>query len=491
MFLCGCNRGALSILDPEDDGQIAFLTDGFDADVFTKASVVTDSDLTSNGFLVSCVTGSAGSDAATWSNVAFSKSGSYWKGGKYWPTSNYTYRFYATYPKTYTMTTAAAGATISASNAHDIVCAYASSSTYKTANTLTFNHIFARLGNVTVSAGSGYTISGITINITPKTGGTYNLRTGAWSSTSNGSATSIANSTPGTKSNDIYLVPGTYTLTASWTATNTPYSKTFTGKTVDVALVAGKTNNITCTLTGDGTEVQFGVSLTAWSSNAIDAGTVPLVIPPEIIGGLMISAAPLYYGGSGFEIKDADWEEGLNNQKASSLSGLNNGSYFFSYSDIGSYSSVSHAGFDDWRIPSNTDYNAILGESRAGATVNGTSGVRYAGVYVESGNLYGTLLFPDGKSFSGKALGNINNEFTTYMTGEELDAYIEQGCYFIPKVKYKASGGWSTSDCYYGTSSKPSTYWYGLRINPGTSISVGYIYATSYCVPVYLVRDAN
>ena len=275
-FFCSCNQEALEYEEPYDHNEVVFRASGIDAEVQTKATAVTDSDLTSNGFNASCVTGSAGSDTAVWSNIAFAKSGSYWKGGKYWPTSNPSYRFNAVYPKTYTMNAAAAGATISASNAHDIVCAYASSSTYKSANTLTFNHIFARLGNVTVSAGSGYTISGITINITPKTGGTYNLRTGAWSSTSNGSATNIANSTPGTKSNDIYLVPGTYTLTASWTAANSPYSQSFSGKTVDVTLVAGKTNSITCTLTGDGTEVQFGVSLTAWGSNAVAAGTFPV-----------------------------------------------------------------------------------------------------------------------------------------------------------------------------------------------------------------------
>ena len=276
-----CNREALSVEEPYDNEEVVFRAEGFEAEVSTKATATTDSDLNTNGFRASCVTGSAGSDAAVWNNIDFAKSGTYWKGGKYWPTSDPSYRFYAVYPKSYSMTAAAAGATITASNAHDIVCAYASSSTYKSANTLTFNHIFARLGSVTVSQGSPYTISAITISITPKTGGTYNLRTGAgqtngtgWSSTTTGSATTIASAT-GSNSNDIYLVPGTYTLTASWTATNSPYTKTFSGKTVDVALVGGKTNNITCTLTGDGTELQFGVSLTAWSANSVAAGTFP------------------------------------------------------------------------------------------------------------------------------------------------------------------------------------------------------------------------
>ena len=277
-----CNREVLEYEKPYDHDEMVFRTSGLEAEVQTKATAVTDTDLTNNGFKASCVSGSAGSDTAVWSNVAFAKSGTYWKGGKYWPTSSVAYRFYAVYPTSYTMTAAAAGATISASNAHDIVCAYASSATYKSANTLTFNHIFARLGSVTVNQGSGYTISSITISITPNTGGTYNLRTGAgktdgtgWSGLTTGSATTIANKT-GSNSNDIYLVPGSYTLTASWTAANSPYSKSFSGKTVNVNLVAGKTNNITCTLTGDGTEIELGVSLTAWGTNAVAAGTFPV-----------------------------------------------------------------------------------------------------------------------------------------------------------------------------------------------------------------------
>ena len=193
-------------LAPDTDqvtDEIVFLANNITAEVETKATAVTETDLTTYGFKASCVSGSAGSDSEVWSNVEFAKSGTYWKGGKYWPTSDPTYRFYAVYPKSYSMTAAAAAATISASNAHDIVCAYASSSTYKTTNTLTFNHIFARLGSVTVSAGSGYSISNITINITPKTGGTYNLRTGAWSNQTSGSATNIANSTPGIKKNNL------------------------------------------------------------------------------------------------------------------------------------------------------------------------------------------------------------------------------------------------------------------------------------------------
>ena len=102
----------------------------FGVNTITKATPVTISDLNSNGFLVDCVTGAEGSDSPVWSNILFTKSGSYWKGDMFWPESEVSYRFYGVYPGTYTMTPAAGGPTIAASNAHDIVCAYASSPTY-------------------------------------------------------------------------------------------------------------------------------------------------------------------------------------------------------------------------------------------------------------------------------------------------------------------------------------------------------------------------
>jgi len=281
LMACSCNREGL---DAGTMDEIVFDVDGvsIEAEVATKVSVVTDADLTSNGFAVNCVKGSAGSDTQVWSNAAFTKSGTVWKGDKWWPSSNQSYRFYAVYPST-TMTFAAGGPTIAATNASDFVCAYASAPTYKSSNVLTFNHIFARLKNMTVQALNDYSISNVTISITPKTGGTYNLYSGAgqtngtgWSSLTSGSATNIANATPGTKTNDLYLVPGSYTLTASWTATKGEYTQTFTGKTVNVSLVAGKTNNITASLTGDATEIQFTVSVVAWADNAVNAGTFPI-----------------------------------------------------------------------------------------------------------------------------------------------------------------------------------------------------------------------
>ena len=245
---------------------------GLSASVETKATAVTSL----SSFYASATTGSAGSESSVWNSVTFTKDGATddYKGDKWWPNSNPNYHFFASNAP---ITFAAAGSTVAATNATDVICAYMASPSYKTKNTLTFEHVFARLGDVEVSAADGYTISGVSISITPKTGGTFNMRTGAgktdgtgWSSLTDGTATAIANATPGTKSNDIYLVPGTYTLTASWTATRGLYTETIENKTVDVALTGGKVNKITTTLGGNAEEVVFGVSINPWGAATTD-----------------------------------------------------------------------------------------------------------------------------------------------------------------------------------------------------------------------------
>ena len=129
-----------------------------------------------------------------------------------------------------------------------------------------------------VTPADGYTISNVQVSISPKTGGTYNIKTGTgvnddqgWSNVTTGSAVQIANSTcPSTKSNDIYLVPGTYTLTASWQANINEYQRIYTNKTVDVCLDKGKVNTINATLGGDATDIKFSVAVSAWRNSSVN-----------------------------------------------------------------------------------------------------------------------------------------------------------------------------------------------------------------------------
>ena len=144
---------------------------------------------------------------------------------------------------------------------------------YKVKNTLEFKHVFARLGDVQVNAVNGYAVSGVSIMLTPLVSGTYNLFAGngkddgtGWNSTVAGTPVNIAPEAPGTKSNDIYLVPGTYVLTASWTASKGDYTQTFTSKARSVFFAAGKVTKVVASLSGDAHEIQIHVSMNEWTS---------------------------------------------------------------------------------------------------------------------------------------------------------------------------------------------------------------------------------
>lgn len=225
------------------------------AEDLTKASVVDASTLASSGFYANATTGSVGSEPEVWTNALFTVSdGRYRSEGKVWPEGgNPGYHFYAS---NVALTYSSSGPTVAASNATDVVCAINDSPAYKSANGLSFYHIFGRIGSVVVSKEDGFAISGISIRLTPVTGGTYNLRQGyghtdrtGWSSLTEGSPVTIATQVGG-NANDVYVVPGTYTVTASWTATKNGTSHAFSNKTIDITVSAGEHNTITLTLGG-------------------------------------------------------------------------------------------------------------------------------------------------------------------------------------------------------------------------------------------------
>ena len=252
------------------EGMIAFAAETPDVvDFQTRASVVNTSSLNGSGFYASATKGSAGSETSVWTSTSFTKGTTYFTGNKYWNKSNIGYHFYAS---SRPLTFNASGTTVAATNDYDVVCAYLASPNYRLPNTLTFQHIFARIGNVTVTAASGYTISNVSMTVVPKTGGTYNLRTGAWSSVTTGSSTQLANSTPGTKSNDLYLVPGEYDIVMSWTATKGNYSQSFSKTYTGQSIVGGKVNAITAEFTGDARDVRFLVNVSNWNNSAVALG---------------------------------------------------------------------------------------------------------------------------------------------------------------------------------------------------------------------------
>lgn len=207
----------------------------------TKAASVTSL----SSFYVLAVTGSTGSEVLSWGSTTFSGSGSY-TGGRYWTSSNPGWSFFASNRP---LNFQSSGTYISASNDLDVVVAYKTDASYRTTNTLTFSHIFGQIGNITVQPDEGFNSSDITsvsITAVPKTGGTYNIATGTWSGVTTGSTTTIANSTPGTKTNNLMLVPGTYTVSCSWLAKGKAYEGTG-----QVSVSAGERVNLTITLGGE------------------------------------------------------------------------------------------------------------------------------------------------------------------------------------------------------------------------------------------------
>lgn len=261
---------------------IIFHADTFDASVQTKAAPTEVTSL--SAFNVTAVTGTAGSETAVSgvSNTAFSGTSSY-TGGVYWPATNGSWSFYAS---TEAITFAAAGCTIAVPDiTKDIVCCRLpygttanTTAVYKTSNKLSFEHIFAQIGQCKITAPSGYTVSNLTVKVTPKVPAsttTYNLRTKAFSTSQDGSEVTLCTAVGSTTDNNLWLLPGDYVLTASYTLTKGAYTKSFT-KTATVSIAQGKNSNISATLptpTGDdaAAEITFTVSVTAWSNASVTA----------------------------------------------------------------------------------------------------------------------------------------------------------------------------------------------------------------------------
>lgn len=265
--LLSCNKDAEK---GTTSNEIAFTaSDSFSADVITKVNALTSI----SSFYAAATTGTTGRESALWSGKEFKKANGDTKfssSGVYWPATQQAIHFYAS---NLNPNCSGSNVTVNASTDTDVLCAYLETPTWKTVNNLTFNHILARLGRCTITAPSGYEGSNLSITVKPKVSGTYNLRTSAWSNlTESSSAVTVTNTFSGGGSvNDIYLVPDSYTINASYTLTKGTYSETFS-KTATVTLAAGRINQISATLPqGNATDLQFTVTVTPWTDNAITA----------------------------------------------------------------------------------------------------------------------------------------------------------------------------------------------------------------------------
>lgn len=259
--LVACNKVETSVApSPEDGAQIVFMASGLKADVATKADAVTS--LNTFGVIAEETT----TPKQAWSVASVTQSGSDYKTGKYWPSTDEKFAFYASNSA---MTYAASGTTVSpASATNDVVVAYFpyTVASYKTKNNLTFNHIYARIGAIAVNKPDGYdSISDVTLALSAPVGGTYNIKTSTWTVTGSAAAQTLA-----VGANDVYVVPGTYSLSVTYTLTKGDYVETFT-KSANVELMEGKVNTITATApAGEATEIEFTIEINPWGDNNIE-----------------------------------------------------------------------------------------------------------------------------------------------------------------------------------------------------------------------------
>ena len=208
----------------------------------TKVDAVT----TLPSFQVVCTNGTAGNENLRW-QATFVASGNSYFGDQYWPLEDPSYHFYASNAP---VSFAPGGCRIDAVNDRDVVGAFLESPRYKEKNNLTFRHLFARLGRFTVTAEEGKTLSDVDIRLTPRSGGYYDLRNGTWSRITVEDPVCVSPSGEGMKVNDLYLVPGTYTLTASWTVWKRGFPTRKERVTADITLPPGEVTDVSTVLGG-------------------------------------------------------------------------------------------------------------------------------------------------------------------------------------------------------------------------------------------------
>lgn len=257
--------------------EISFRMANSPVSVSTKTDPITSL----SSFGVTATTGTSGAEIPAWENVTFSG----WEiftGGKWWPETDPGFRFYAANTP---ISLVHGEAVLQVQNTSDAVVAYLPNPAYKTVNNIAFQHIFARLRNISVGIEPGYTLSDVSVRLTPKTGGSFHIASGygqnngtGWSDVTDGTVQQLSESTGGNKLIDLYLVPGEYVLTASWTATKGDFSITHTDKRYVAALVGGKENNLSITLFGeesDESSAHFSVSLEQWGTTEDEAQFTP------------------------------------------------------------------------------------------------------------------------------------------------------------------------------------------------------------------------
>lgn len=129
---------------------------------------------------------------------------------------------------------------------------------------VTLEHIFARIGSLTMAPQENYSISDISWTLRGKmqpfgTSGRYDLATGGWSA-----CTGLSAATPLQPEPDLFLIPGEYIIGCSYTLSRNGASQQVS-VSGEVTLESGMVHTISGTAVG-GTlsDIQFSVQLSPW-----------------------------------------------------------------------------------------------------------------------------------------------------------------------------------------------------------------------------------
>lgn len=260
-----CNKDIVQQPIDSAPREIVLTVDGsgIEADVTTRTTAVSS---VPSSLYFAGTTGSNSSQSNKWSCVSKSVSSGKINTGYYQTAYPTTYNYYLS---NVSMSYGASGYTISADGTSTDAIAGVTTS-YSSSPSVSMTHIFGRTGSISASC-SGYNVSNLSVTIKSNSGagykGTYNIYSGTWSSVTALSSTAL------TSSSDLYLVPGSYTITASATRSKGDYSGTVSGSTT-ISLAAGKIHDIEIVFTGDPAQpITISVTLIPWSTTTV-TGTI-------------------------------------------------------------------------------------------------------------------------------------------------------------------------------------------------------------------------
>ncbi len=214
------------------------------------------------------------------SNVKTTTSGSRQElSGKYWPSSG-TLSFYGVLPNTNMSNSSGTviltvGSSLSPLDGTEdyIVASKKNVANATSPVSMSFSHILAHIEGVTLTGSvDGATTTVRSISFSRPTSGVYNMSTGAWTNKLGSQTTSlsrpgsISGTGTGSAASDLSVIPGTYTLSVTYTVSMGGVSETYT-RTGSFTLTAGKRHTITATLSDSFQDLSVGVSVSLWSAS--------------------------------------------------------------------------------------------------------------------------------------------------------------------------------------------------------------------------------